>query len=129
MNTSESSVDAPVASKLDTGVTGVQANVEISSSGHRIRIRVRQKIAAGDVKVVVGTRALSRLTQDWLDRRLCEASALRWHFQNVSVFGVPERPLSVSDVPRGVIPIRPRKQILVSEVHKLAGGCSNDGCP
>jgi len=108
-------------SVLDTGVVGVQANVEFRDAGHRIRIRVRQKLQSGNVKVLVGTRALSQLTQEWLDRRLCEAAALRWHFQNVSLFGVPEKALSVSDIPKSIIPIIPKKRILVADVAALIG--------
>lgn len=107
---------------IDTGITGVQVNIETRKEGDRVRVTVRQRVQSGQVKVLVGSRSLRLLTQAWLDRTLCEAAALKWHCKNVELFGIPKNPIRIADLPRQIIPTSPTKRVALSDVVAINRG-------
>lgn len=102
--------------RLDTGVIGV--NISIYERKHNIYVAVcvSQSLSCGYRAPAIGHIAASELTQQWLDDRLCEAAAVRWHYGSLRAQGKPDQAVKLEDVAPESIPEKPMRSVDVVDV-------------
>lgn len=104
---------------LDTGVIGVQLNLQFPKLpwyNPSIRAVATQITRGGPRSVVVGQIRAPDLTQDWIDRKLIEATGLRWYYLQRRQAGDLVAPIGVDEVPAEVFPKAPVRRLTVDEV-------------
>lgn len=117
---SNSSGWEPVAAgpkkRLDTGVIGVNIAIYTRKHNTYVAICVSQSLSHGYRAPAIGHIRASELTQQWLDQRLCEATAVRWHYGALRAQGKPDKAVKLEDVPPETIPAKPMKFVDVVDV-------------
>jgi len=109
-------VDTGPKKRLDTGVIGVNIAIYGRKSNTYVAICVSQSIKTGYRSPAIGHIVASDLTQQWLDQRLCEATAVRWHYVKMRLKEKPDRAVKLKDIPQETIPRKPMKFVDVDDV-------------
>ncbi|MDY6928089.1 MAG: hypothetical protein SWN10_13455 [Pseudomonadota bacterium] len=104
--------------RLDTGIIGVVISICWKNGKLRVVVTTAQSLTTGYRAVEGEIIEASDLTQQWLDARLCEAAAIRWHYVRLRKEKKPSKPVRLEDVPPGSIPRTPVKRVDVSEVFE-----------
>lgn len=106
--------------KFETGVSGVIVLLAKRGRNFFVHVSVSQPLTIGYRVPYVDRIRLDEISQQWLDQRLCEATAVRWHYVKVRNEGLPHNPVRLEDVDPACIPRTPVKRISVDELFAEA---------
>jgi len=110
---------APLKKRIDTGVSGMRIHIANTKGRYYVSVLVAQTLTTGNCAPRIGHINAVDLTQQWLDRRLCEAAAVRWAYVRHRQTGTPSRPITIADVSEDDIPTQPVRCVSIHEVFDV----------